>query len=238
MIKGFNDKAREAGTRVTGGQTVLNPWPIIGGVAMTVCNTGEFVLPEGAEPGNVLVLTKPIGTQLAVNGHQWMHKPEKWSVATERTGITQQQALEAYKVASAQMARLNRNAARLMRVHGATAATDVTGFGLYGHCNNLAQNQRRSDLVFRLNRVPVIRHTLTLLNAFPGVYKLREGLSAETSGGLLVCLPTHQAAEQYIADLKAADGTDAWIVGQVEVDKVEHELSRAVLEPNAEFFEV
>jgi selenide,water dikinase len=37
MMRGFNDLAREAGTTVTGGQTVLNPWPIIGGIAMAVC---------------------------------------------------------------------------------------------------------------------------------------------------------------------------------------------------------
>ena len=59
-------------------QTVLNPWPIIGGIAMSVCEERDMLRPERAVPGAVLVLTKPLGTQLAVNGHQWLHQPDRW----------------------------------------------------------------------------------------------------------------------------------------------------------------
>jgi len=46
MIEGFNDQAKSAKTNVTGGQTVQNPWPIIGGVATTVCKVSEFIMPD------------------------------------------------------------------------------------------------------------------------------------------------------------------------------------------------
>lgn len=46
MIKGFNDCATEAGTKITGGQSIMNPWPIIGGVANVVCNEAEFIRPN------------------------------------------------------------------------------------------------------------------------------------------------------------------------------------------------
>ena len=73
------DAAADAGTSVTGGQSVMNPWVTIGGVATTVCQPNEFILPDSAVMGDVLVLTKPLGTQVAVNAHQWLDQPERWN---------------------------------------------------------------------------------------------------------------------------------------------------------------
>lgn len=79
IMLGFKDCAEEAGCGVTGGQTVLNPWIIIGGVATSVCKTGEFIDPSNAVVSDVLVLTKPLGTQVAVNAHQWLENPDRWN---------------------------------------------------------------------------------------------------------------------------------------------------------------
>lgn len=62
MIAGFNDCAEEAETLVTGGQSVMNPWPIIGGVANVTCLEEEYVKVNQGVPGDILVLTKPLGT--------------------------------------------------------------------------------------------------------------------------------------------------------------------------------
>ena len=64
MMQGFKDCASEAGTSVNGGQTVINPWLIIGGVATSVCMSSEFITPDSAAVSDVLVLTKPLGTQV------------------------------------------------------------------------------------------------------------------------------------------------------------------------------
>ena len=77
MMRGFQDTAREAGCLVTGGQTVVNPWCTVGGVASTVCTQDKIILPENSSPGEVLVLTKALGTQIAVNAHQWIDVPER-----------------------------------------------------------------------------------------------------------------------------------------------------------------
>jgi selenide,water dikinase len=61
MIKGFNDCAKEACTSVTGGQTVFNPYPMIGGCAIATPKADEFMIPTGAKVGDKLVLTKPLG---------------------------------------------------------------------------------------------------------------------------------------------------------------------------------
>jgi selenide,water dikinase len=79
MMQGFKDCATEADTQVTGGQTVINPWLIVGGVATSVCSAREFITPDNAMVSDVLVLTKPLGTQVAVNVVQWVDKPERWA---------------------------------------------------------------------------------------------------------------------------------------------------------------
>ena len=88
-------------------------------------------------PGDVLVLTKPLGTQVAVNVGQWM-RSEKWSKVAHV--ISKDQAQEALDVACESMSRLNRNGARLMRKYDAHGATDVTGFGIKGHAKYVTAN--------------------------------------------------------------------------------------------------
>jgi len=64
MTRGFNDKANEAKTVVTGGQSVMNPAPMIGGTAISVCLKENVIFPNNAKPGDVIILTKPLGTQV------------------------------------------------------------------------------------------------------------------------------------------------------------------------------
>merc|ERR1719228_2512158 len=106
MMRGFQDTAREAGCLVTGGQTVINPWCTIGGVASTVCSDGDVVMPESARPGDVLVLTKPLGTQVAVNAHQWLEQPERWNRI--KLVVSEEDVRKAYQRSMDSMARLNR----------------------------------------------------------------------------------------------------------------------------------
>ena len=75
MVKGFVDQAVKFGdTIVTGGQTVMNPWVMMGGVATKVAHKGEYIIPDLGEAGDVLILTKPLGTQVCVNLHEWLDK--------------------------------------------------------------------------------------------------------------------------------------------------------------------
>lgn len=212
LIEGFNAKAAEAGTVVSGGQTVQNPWPIIGGTATAVCSEDEFIRPEHALPGDLLVLTKPLGTQVAVNAYQWLNShPQKNWHSIEKI-ISKADVVRAFTVSMASMSRLNRTGARLMRKYGAHGATDVTGFGFVGHARNLARNQRAA-VHFELHTLPVIRGMLEVGDVAT-YFKLREGYSAETSGGLLVALPAEKA-EAFRHEIEATDKAPAWIVGRV-----------------------
>jgi len=209
MIEGFNDQAKNGGTPVTGGQTVMNPWPIIGGAATSVCTKDEFIVPENAVAGDVLVLTKPLGTQVAVNVSQWRYN-ERWQRIEDL--MTKEEAARAYDYATHSMARLNRTGAKLMHKYGAHAATDVTGFGILGHATNLAKNQKEA-VHFEIHTLPIIRH-MKEVDDKVSIWNLMKGLSAETSGGLLVCLPADKA-ELFCKEIEEIDNAPAWIVGNV-----------------------
>ena len=233
MVQGFRDACDEAEAPVSGGQTVLNPWPIIGGVATAIVATGEFVPSDGAQVGDVLVLTKPLGTQVAVNVHQWKGKNNKWwKECLEKNVINESQAEDLMHGAVCSMARLNRNAGRLMVQYQAHAATDVTGFGIVGHAQNLIENQKLPNLGMELHTLPCLANSVAVNNAILD-FGLLKGTSAETSGGLLVCISEEQAPH-YCQKLQELDGTPSWIIGRV----VEDTNNKAVLTPGFKVLEV
>ncbi|EGZ27233.1 hypothetical protein PHYSODRAFT_321069 [Phytophthora sojae] len=211
MIRGFNDLARRAQTNVTGGQTVMNPWPIVGGVAMSVRSESQIIRPENAVVGDVIILTKPLGTQVAVNLFQWKKKPERWHRVDKV--VTPEDADVAFRMASESMSRLNLNAAKMMHKYGAHSATDVTGFGILAHARNQAKSQL-GDVSFELHTLPIIKNMVKVNETIGNSFKLLDGFAAETSGGLLLCLPAENA-DAFIKELRELDGMPAWVVGRV-----------------------
>ena len=121
-------------------------------------------------------------------------------------------AKEAYFMAVESMSVLNKNAAHLMKRHGCHGATDVTGFGIRGHAKNLVEAQKEK-VDFRFHSIPVIDR-MHLINEHVFNFKLTEGYSAETSGGLLVMVPP-QKVEAFQADLWNEFGQKSWVVGDV-----------------------
>jgi len=224
FMTGFNDCCLLAETNVTGGQSVLNPWPIIGGVAKSMCSNNDFIEPIHGEIGDVLVLTKPLGTQIAVNVHEWrMTDDRKYSILKSNNIITDEMEQLSFNVASGSMIRLNRTAAVLMHKYGAHGATDITGFGPKGHIGNLALNQttmltKGEKFEFHVHTLPVIAgmaKVATFLKTNKILdFKLVDGYSAETSGGLLIMLPKENA-DAFIADIERIDGWPAFKIGEI-----------------------
>jgi selenide,water dikinase len=216
MIRGFSDLAKEGGTIITGGQTVLNPWPIIGGVAQSTEKSDDVIMPENAIAGDVLVLTKHLGTQLAVNLAEWLRdgitRPANDRFEKVADLVSPEEAVKAYKAAERSMARLNRTGARLMKKFGAHCATDVTGFGILGHATNLVKEQK-AKVDFVVHTLPIIRG-MEKIDGKVHNFGLLAGTSAETSGGLLIAMPEASAAG-FLKEIEEADGEPAWIVGNV-----------------------
>ncbi|CAD8126610.1 unnamed protein product [Paramecium sonneborni] len=228
MLKGFNDCAKEANTSVTGGQSVQSPWPQIGGVGIASNHRDDFIMPNGAEPGDYLILTKPLGVQIAVNTFQWMTtSPQKWDAIK---GITNQNEInQAFDVATKSMCLLNAAAASLFKKYQIKAATDVTGFGILGHAKYLAQAQNL-NVEFVIDTLPIIRN-LYKLDKIARDFKFKEGFAAETSGGLLIAT---KHPDSFLKDYKDLIGEWGWVIGKV----VESKKRNAVISENVKIYEV
>ncbi|MDX1389911.1 MAG: selenide, water dikinase SelD, partial [Acidobacteriota bacterium] len=192
IFRGGRDKAAEAGCAIAGGHTVLDP-ELKYGLCVIGSVEGSGLTQTRAEPGDLLVLTKPLGFGIAAQAI----KEQKIS----------RNDLEAALVA---MTTLNKGAKDAALAVGARAATDVTGFGLLGHLHHLAAASGLSAKV-RVGDVPKLGFASDLAGAgvVPGGSKRnleyaaphtrfgddvaevdRVILSdAQTSGGLLIAVP-------------------------------------------------
>jgi selenide,water dikinase len=200
VLRGGQDAAEEAGCAVVGGHSIDDAEPKYGLAVTGVVHPDEILTNAGGRPGDVLVLTKPLGAG---------------AVATAlKKGFAPAATLDA---AVAAMTELNRDGAAAARAAGAHALTDVTGFGLLGHLHELA---RASGVAAVLDAaaVPAIAGALDLLSddravaggsrrnrdyaetfaSFDaGVPEPRRRLvcDAMTSGGLLAAVPPERAGD-------------------------------------------
>ena len=145
--------------------------------------------PCNAKAGDVLVLTKPIGTQVAVNVKQWLSDNNTKYLtkiqSAEDDASSMSNINRLYRDAKLSMVELNQLAAKLMLDYNARACTDVTGFGLFGHAENLCKAQKDINLQFVINTLPTLRGAVQIDKSLGGMFKLEKGLSAETSGNWL-----------------------------------------------------
>lgn len=215
LMAGLESKVSEAGSKIVGGQTVHNPWVTVGGSVFGFFDKPEHVVPNNtAKPGDLILVTKPIGTQLLVNFAQYFRKDAERRRKLEDAGLKEGELQTIHKRVCESMSQLNLYAARVMnRFPGdVKACTDITGFGLKGHSDNLAEIQVEPvDFVFE--KVPFFAG-LPKYDKLVRNFKLKEGLAAETSGGLMIVISANRAVE-FQNRLKAEAGQDCWIAGRV-----------------------
>jgi selenide,water dikinase len=185
MLKGFGDFCREMGAPVVGGHTIRNPWPIIGGAATGVGDPKKIVYTRGAQVGDRLFLTKPLGIAPAMAAYR-LRKEEEGKELLK--GVPEDLVEEAVNQAIKTMITSNKPAAEAMQQVPVHAATDVTGFGLKGHASNMAV-LGKVDIV--IDKLWVICGTPTLTNLFG--YPLLTGESKETAGGMLIAVANEDA---------------------------------------------
>jgi len=138
IIRGGADVARDAGVSILGGYTVNDPEVKYGLAVVGLIDPRRIVRNAGARVGDVLILTKPIGTGVLATALKAR------ALSPERT-----------KTLVDSMTQLNRYAAEAMLAHDPHAATDVTGFGLAGHANEMAEGSGVS-IVLRSASVPLL----------------------------------------------------------------------------------
>ena len=218
ILAGGAEMAREAGVAIVGGHTVEDDEPKYGMAVIGVVHPQHIVTNSGALPGDVLVLTKPLGTGILAS-------------ALKKDAIGEREIATAVKW----MTLLNAAASRAMLAADAHAATDVTGFGLLGHAGEL---MRASGVRLRIKAkaIPVmslVRDMLAVGIAPSGTRKnareheqftefaasispgTRLILSdAQTSGGLLIAVAPDRA--RALCEELLASGSLAAQIGVVE----------------------
>jgi selenide,water dikinase len=219
ILRGGAEKAQEAGAVIVGGHSVADEEVKYGMAVTGVINPNRIIRNVGAKAGDVLVLTKALGTGVLMT-------------AFKRDRL----AADFYEAAVKSMAELNAAASAAMLKYKVHAATDITGFGLVGHAAGMAQGSGVT-LVFEESDLPLLPGALELCRAgmIPGggarnrqFYAPCTRISDEiadamadlafdpqTSGGLLIALPGDDAIK-LLADLQQAGNVDAAIVGRVE----------------------
>ena len=198
ILQGGAEVARQAGATIVGGHTIDDPEPKYGMAVTGTVKPGEQLTNAGARPGDLLVLTKPLGTGIVA------------------TAIKKGEAsADAIAAATASMATLNRDGAEVARAYHAHALTDVTGFGLLGHLSEMCRaggvgaELWFESLPFLPGAVELVRggvapggtkrnlDYVTAWTRFDDALEPWQRLlcaDAQTSGGLLLALPADEAA--------------------------------------------
>ncbi len=178
MLKGFGDFCREMNAPVVGGHTIRNPWPIIGGAATGIGDPKRIVYTRGAKIGDRLFLTKPLGIAPAMAAYRLGKEEESRKVLSEVPADLVEVAISG---AILSMTESNKPVAEAMQQVHVHAATDVTGFGLKGHAENMAM-LGKVDII--LDQLAVIKGTPVLAELLG--YPLLQGEAKETAGGVLI----------------------------------------------------
>ena len=197
ILRGGNEKVEEAGALLVGGHSIDDNELKYGLSITGIIDPYKIITNANCKAGDQLFLTKPLGTGAITTGIK--------SNAVDP---------ELEKIVTAQMAQLNRKASELMVEFGATAATDITGFGLLGHVYEMAAASGVTIQIFS-DQLPLMPHAIELAEAgmvpaggkanrkflegkvdFAGTVDENVTIimcDPQTSGGLLIAIPAGRA---------------------------------------------
>ena len=223
ILRGGADKAKEAGIPIAGGHSIEDKEPKYGMVVTGLAHPDRIMTNSGAKPGDVLILTKPIGTGII-------------TTAVKAEVAAQESIDAAVKV----MSTLNRAAAECMMKIGVNSCTDVTGFGLLGHLYEMISASGVGAEV-SYGKVPLIPGTWELADDLiipAGTSRNHEYLGdyviwddgveyeeqmilcdAQTSGGLLISVPEEKSAA-LIESLEGSGALAAARIGRITEDEI------------------
>ncbi len=218
ILEGGMDVIHRAGAVMVGGHSVEDPELKYGLSVTGIVHPERFLTNAGAKPGDLLILTKPVGTGILVTALKGRKLDE--NITARITEL---------------MAALNKDASEAMLEAGANACTDISGFGLLGHALEMARASNAGLRIYA-KEVPVIQEALTFASCGmvpAGSYlnkqycshrlDIAQGIKpvlidifadAQTSGGLLISVPKQRAA-LLIQRLSEKKTPSAQIIGEV-----------------------
>lgn len=214
IIQGGFDKMKEAGVPIIGGHTIKDKEPKFGYAVLGSIHPGAILDNTKAKAGDALILTKPIGTGIISTGI--------------KAGKCSKETAELF---TRTMATLNKRASEIMLEVGVSTATDITGFGLIGHLNEVLSASRIAARLFA-GRIPVFEEAVTIADKgmIPGGTRANQKTyeavvewnaavtatervlmnDAQTSGGLLIFVPQDKR-DRLVAALRSENILAAYI---------------------------
>jgi len=228
ILKGAVDKANEADCPIVGGHTILDDELKFGLSVTGVIHPERIITNNNAQPGDKLILTKPLGLGILTTAL-------KMGKASE----------EIIQKVTSVMSTLNKTAAELMVSFETHSATDITGFGLLGHAYRIAKGSEVSMILYA-DKIPYLSEALTKVKEFiPGgsfenkmflenYVTFSDGIGyeeqmiffdAQTSGGLLISVHP-DSANELLNSLHDNGLTESALIG--EVIKEEAEMIRVI----------
>ena len=213
-------------SEIVGGHTIYSEWPLIGGEASGFLDKNKIIRKTGVKRGDKLILTKPIGLQ-AISAAYRLRKdmPEMLE------NYSKIELKDAIDLAIKLMTTSNQDVVKTIHsykdfsfIH---AMTDVSGFGLAGHLQEMLQN---SNLSAFIETVPSIKLSKQLSDDLG--YAFRNCLCAETAGGMLLAIDQNYVEE--FSNNLTSRGVSNWITG--EIDSTKPQLVR--LSEEIEYLEI
>ena len=219
IVAGALSKITESGAVLAGGHTIEDDEPKFGLAVTGIVHPRNYWSNRGAKPGDAIVLTKPIGSGVLFNANI-----KKWV------------SDEAMEECIALLTTLNRRATEVAAEFEVHAATDITGFGLAGHCYEMVKGSQVT-MEFTMDRIPIMKECLEMYKkgVSTGVNNYNRELVAgairfeknlppwhkeiiydpQTSGGLVVTVPGSQG-ESLVKALQSAGIRRSSMVGKVK----------------------
>ena len=219
IVAGALSKITESGAVLAGGHTIEDDEPKFGLAVTGIVHPRNYWSNRGAKPGDAIVLTKPIGSGVLFNANI-----KKWV------------SDEAMEECIDLLTTLNRRAAEVAAGFEVHAATDITGFGLAGHCYEMVKGSQVT-MEFSMDRIPIMKESLEMYKkgVSTGVNNYNRELVAgairfeknlppwhkeiiydpQTSGGLVVTVPGSQG-ESLVKALQSAGIRRSSMVGKVK----------------------
>lgn len=218
IMLGGHDKVSEAGALIVGGHTIEDYPPKFGLAVVGTVHPERLITNAGVKAGDLLILTKPIGSGVLLAG--------------QRNKMVSEESI---KKALYWMKFLNKSGAKVMQDYNLKGATDITGFGLLGHAMRLA-NASQVTIRIDTSKLPVLPEAIHLLEegCIPGAafsnlafvekettfarnlnYELKMlCCDAQTSGGLLMAVPAALADEILFVLINEAGLPESAIIGE------------------------
>lgn len=212
ILKGVkNFMENKIDSQVVGGHTIYSEWPLIGGEASGFVHRDKIIPKSGVKKGDKLVLTKPIGIQGVMAAYRVLKDvPEmlkEYSITELKNSI---------RLAIKIMTTPNQNVVKTIHsyenfsfIH---SMSDVTGFGLAGHTQEMLQNSQFSAI---LERIPYIKLARELSEDLG--YSFDDCQCHETAGGMIMSVDPIMVED--FSNTLSSNGISNWIVGTIEKTK-------------------